>query len=308
MSLKHSLNQPFPYDTRIRTKLFIALVFGLFVFGFLNIFKPFDLDQFTPKRMLWIGTIYGFITTGCIFLSTVCAPLIFPAFFEEKTWTTGKQILFIGGIILIVGLANFFVAPTLVDTTLNFKRAIWFQGITLAVGLLPVSVFVLVRQNQLLKRFSGEAAIIEKERKQKQVIENGILMDPSTHSRKIVLTSDYQEEQLEIYIDDLHLITAAGNYIKVYHLNNERLIYSILRCTLKKAEETTLPYSNFFKCHRTYIINLDKVRGVEGNAQGYKLRIEGFEEFIPVSRGLSAEFSDKLLAFRKRTQVDRSSA
>ena len=67
---------------------------------------------------------------------------------------------------------------------------------------------------------------------------------------------------------------------------------------MKKAEETTLPFSGLFRCHRAFIINLDKVTHVEGNAQGYKLRIQDYEELIPVSRNLSAEFSDRLLAYR----------
>jgi hypothetical protein len=37
---------------------------------------------------------------------------------------------------------------------------------------------------------------------------------------------------------------------------------------------------------------------VEGNAQGYKIKIDGHDELIPVSRNLNNEFSDKLLAFR----------
>jgi len=110
---------------------------------------------------------------------------------------------------------------------------------------------------------------------------------------------DYQNEKVEVYVDDLHLVTSASNYIKVFHLQKEQLVYSIIRSTLKKAEETLLEHPNFFKCHRAYIINLDKVVHVEGNAQGYKVRVAGHEELVPVSRNLNGEFSDKLLAFRK---------
>jgi hypothetical protein len=37
---------------------------------------------------------------------------------------------------------------------------------------------------------------------------------------------------------------------------------------------------------------------VEGNAQGYKITLEGIEEPVPISRNFSAEFSDRLLAMR----------
>ena len=74
--------------------------------------------------------------------------------------------------------------------------------------------------------------------------------------------------------------------------------YLILRSTLKKAEETLRPFPCFFKSHRAYIINLDKVIHVQGNAQGYKIRLQELEELVPVSRNMNTEFSDKLLAWR----------
>ena len=67
---------------------------------------------------------------------------------------------------------------------------------------------------------------------------------------------------------------------------------------MKKAEEALEIWRCFFRCHRAYIINLDKVEHVEGNAQGYKVRLINTEESIPVSRNLNNEFSDKLLAIR----------
>ncbi len=77
------------------------------------------------------------------------------------------------------------------------------------------------------------------------------------------------------------------------------VVYSLVRSTLKRAEEILITHPNFFKCHRAFIVNLDKVVHVEGNAQGYKIKLDGYDELIPVSRNLNGEFSDKLLAFRK---------
>ena len=116
--------------------------------------------------------------------------------------------------------------------------------------------------------------------------------------KKIILSGDYQNEKIELFPEDLFLISSASNYIKVFHLRKNVLVHSIIRSTLKKAEETLSEYPNFFKCHRAFIVNLDKVVHVEGNAQGYKIKIDGHDELIPVSRNLNSEFSDKLLAFK----------
>ena len=284
-------------------KLGMAAFFGIFIFIFLLIFKPFELDAYPMQQMTLIALGYGLITFSCVFLSTMIMPVCLPTSFKESRWTAGKQIIFTAGVISFVGLVNYLFSPLMVDSTLDLRNFIWFQGITLAIGLLPVSIFVLLRQNRLLRKFSDQAQVIEKKRKERQ--DNGekksLLIDTAS-SNKILLLGDYQNEKIEVYVDDLHIVTSASNYIKVFHLQKENLVYSIIRSTLKKAEETLLEHPNFFKCHRAYIINLDKVTHVEGNAQGYKLKIAGHDELVPVSRNLNAEFSDKLLAFRNKPE------
>jgi len=198
-------------------------------------------------------------------------------------------------------LSIYLVSPFFFHAEFNLYRAVWFQGITVVMGIIPVFIFVLLRQNRLLKKFKVEAEQLEKKLQEKQEVqieENQSLAVQNVQT-KIILTGDYQNETIEVYADDLYLITSASNYIKVYHLQKEKLIYSIIRSTLTKAEETVIVHPNFLKCQRAFIINLDKVVHVEGNAQGYKVKIEGYDELVPVSRNLNQEFSDKLLAFRK---------
>jgi hypothetical protein len=50
----------------------------------------------------------------------------------------------------------------------------------------------------------------------------------------------------------------------------------------------------FYRCHRTCLVNLYRVYKVSGNAQGYKLHVEGVEELSPVSRSLNEVIREKL--------------
>ncbi len=325
MKLMSTLRQPFPYNQNVRTKLTMALFFGLFVCVFLLLFKPFELDQFGVNKLVLVSSVYGLVTFACVLVTSALIPKLFAGTFHEDNWTTGKQILFTSAIVFFVGFVNYLVSPYLVDTDFNFKNLVWFQGITLAIGIIPVSIFFLVRQNQLLKTFRTEAELIESQ----LLHRNNFIRDEALEigkkltekkawpeqeveaakealptEGKIILFGEYQNERVEVYIDDLHLVGSASNYIKLFYTNKEKLIYSIIRQTLKKAEETILKYPNFFKCHRAFIINLDKVIHVEGNAQGYKVRIEGYDELIPVSRNLNKEFSDKLLSHRSIPNYD----
>ena len=301
MSLSKLLTQPFPYDGGIKNHLGIAAFFGLFIFVFLMIFAPFNLDQYPARKLFGIASSYGLITTSCIFISSSVFPILVPEFFREGSWTTGRQIILTAAIVFIVGLANYLVSPLFVKTKWNLRSALWFQGITVAVALLPVTIYILSKQNRLLRKFSQQAERID-EKLQRNLEAQGspVREIEAKTSQKLILYGDYQNEKIEVFPEDLSLISSASNYIKVFHLQKNTVVHSIIRSTLKKAEEALSPYPTFFKCHRAFIVNLDKVVHVEGNAQGYKIKIAGYDELIPVSRNLNNEFSDKLLAFRKQ--------
>jgi DNA-binding LytR/AlgR family response regulator len=295
--------QSFPYNASWKYQLKTALGFGAFILIFLWVFEPFGLNTFPGNKLILACITYGVITFSCIFSTLIILPLFFPSFFREDNWTTGKQILHITGVIILVGLVNYLVSPFVVGTGYSLRNLLWFQGITLAVALLPVTFFTLLKQNSLLKKFQQQAADLEIKLQEKLHPGRKPELPASLPGKKnefpvIELTGDYHGEKIVLPPGELYFIVAANNYVKVYFIKNEKISYSILRMTMKKVEEALAAWPGFFRCHRAYIVNLDKVQHVEGNAQGYKIRLAGVEEPIPVSRNLNSEFSDKLLALR----------
>src|SRR5215212_4441716 len=117
MSLGQLFKQPFPYDPCTSSKLPVAAFFGAFIFGFLLIFKPFELDQLPGQRLWLTAFVYGLITFTCVFLSTFLLPKLMPGTFNENAWTTGRQIIFTAGVIFLVGLVNYFASPLFVNTS-----------------------------------------------------------------------------------------------------------------------------------------------------------------------------------------------
>jgi len=65
------------------------------------------------------------------------------------------------------------------------------------------------------------------------------------------------------------------------------------RMTLKEFEEQfKFFYPYVFKVHRSYLVNLQTIESISGNAQGYVLRLKNFSEAtIPVSRSKIQEFN-----------------
>ncbi|WP_366512832.1 LytTR family transcriptional regulator DNA-binding domain-containing protein [Kordia sp.] len=50
-------------------------------------------------------------------------------------------------------------------------------------------------------------------------------------------------------------------------------------------------FSNIYKTHRSYLVNLDKIISCSGNAQGYQLSLENYTNTVPVSRSKLKAFN-----------------
>jgi low affinity Fe/Cu permease len=296
--------QPFPHNTSRQSVLKTALSFGAFITLFLLVFRPFELDKVNTPLLIKSSIIFGLITFGCIFITNYTLHFFFPELFSEEKWTTGKQIVDMGAIVMLVGLVNYLVSPLLFDVSLTWGNLFYYQGIAISVGLLPIIIYTLYIQNRRLQQFKQEAAALQKKLEEKKENEQHANQNPAAAANEVVtFESDNTAEKKTIDTANLFYIEAASNYIKIFFEQKGKLTYFIVRMTMKKAAETVYPHAVFFRCHRAYIVNLDKIEEVEGNAQGYKLKMPGTEELIPVSRNLNNEFSDRLLAFRKQPGI-----
>jgi DNA-binding LytR/AlgR family response regulator len=67
----------------------------------------------------------------------------------------------------------------------------------------------------------------------------------------------------------------------------------LIRNTISAIEEQLKTHHPLiFRCHRGYMVNIRKILSVSGNAQGFKLFLEGVTETIPVSRSYVPEFRE----------------
>ncbi|MBF4694473.1 LytR/AlgR family response regulator transcription factor [Fusibacter ferrireducens] len=84
-----------------------------------------------------------------------------------------------------------------------------------------------------------------------------------------------------IFFEDrtTHFITVKGKYT----------------CKKTLSEIEDILYSNFFRCHRAYIINLDYVDTIEPWFNNtYMVKLRGFDLQIPVSRSNVNQFKEKM--------------
>jgi DNA-binding LytR/AlgR family response regulator len=116
----------------------------------------------------------------------------------------------------------------------------------------------------------------------------------SGSDQKVVLYAENGKEKYEFQISSLLYISSEGNYVEVFS-QNEVVEIKLIRNSLKKTEEQLRDYPFILRCHRAYIVNINKITKTTGNAQGFKLTLENIvDKRIPVARSYTKQFK-KLL-------------
>jgi DNA-binding LytR/AlgR family response regulator len=67
-------------------------------------------------------------------------------------------------------------------------------------------------------------------------------------------------------------------------MEGQKLKKALIRNTLKNIELQIKQYSNFIRCHRTFVVNLHYVVKLNHDYNSHWVTIKGYDEKVPVSR------------------------
>ncbi|MGA0556925.1 LytR/AlgR family response regulator transcription factor [Larkinella sp. VNQ87] len=279
--------QPYPCEESVRSRWVKAFWIGVFVGLFLLIFQPFDLSSWdTPNKtvkILGFGLI-SFLVTAFINLTT---PRIFAKYFTNERWTVGREILWISAHITLIGVVNYLYLDWLIGNPRYSPNLPAIIIVTFVIGLFPSAASVALNYIIQLKKYSQTASQLpisghpEKPR------------ETAPAQPLLTLTAENEKDSLSLRPADLLYIESSDNYSTVVHLNENQPVKTLLRSSLSRLENqfgATAP--TIVRCHRSYIVNLEKVEKVTGNAQGYKLHLHGGLFQVPVAR----KYNDTLVA------------
>ena len=100
--------------------------------------------------------------------------------------------------------------------------------------------------------------------------------------------------KLSLNPENLYYIESDDNYIKVWYTDSKgELKQYMLRCRLKTVEES-FRGSSLVRCHRKYIVNLDKVSMLRKESEGYVLDL-GNENIPPLP--VTKTYTDSILSY-----------
>ena len=111
--------------------------------------------------------------------------------------------------------------------------------------------------------------------------------------RLLTITPDAGADALSLREEDFLFAESDGNYTTIHYLDGNFPGRQLLRLSLKNLE-TQVGAGTIMRCHRSYMVNTQRVSKMKGNAQGYKLFVENGTDFVPVSRNYVSKVKDRV--------------
>ncbi len=275
------LKQPYPFYYRGKLFVFFVITVFLLSMGFNYFFKPFNV--YVPEHKMdyfWISLIHSLTP---VFVTFPFVPFFKNAKTNEK-WTVGKELLLIGIFLLLIGIFQFLIRDIIYDNPNNWSWMYFFEEIrnTFLVGILMMSLLTSLNFNRLNRQNIKKAGAL-------LVGKKVISSIPSSTYIKTQSKGDNFSLDTTSFI----YAKAEGNYVELYMSNNPNANKLLKRITIKDLASQLSSASHIIKTHRSYLVNLQYVEKVTGNAQGYRLQLKASKELIPVSRNMISLFEEQ---------------
>jgi LytTr DNA-binding domain len=265
-------NNPYPFSDDLKHNTKIIFFTSLGVFAFLFLFQPFDINSLPIKDKYYLLTGLSGITFLALSLNLLLIPSLFPNKFTSEGWNIKKEILWNLWILFTILIGYFFFTNALGAMKFGFNMVIKL----LLTAVIPISVLIIVNHNKMLRSHLKLADELSKKLRENKLIQEKI----------IYFNSDYQKDSLAINVSLLLFIRSANNYIEVFWKEANAIKNQMVRCSMVYAEEILKEHKFIFKCHRSFIVNINYIDKIEGNSEGYRLFFENVNFPIPVSKNL----------------------
>ncbi|WP_104384813.1 LytTR family DNA-binding domain-containing protein [Sphingobacterium sp. HMA12] len=292
--------QVIPGIFSLRTSLRYAFLLGGSCYLFLIIFQPFGTYNFEDagKYILLMG--YGGIFTLSYLFTTVLLS-------SGKEWTLKKEFLRMLLVYVAATILNFLYNSCIVSRVpMQWINLLYMGLYTLSlyvpIGLIYFLALIKTDRGRLTTPVSVPVTL-------SPVLPIRVslpaqrISHPTAHTPTAPLVASLADQYAVVSDNSTMVCLANGsqllyfgqqdfifaksmdNYCEVYFYENKIAKKEIIRITLGKLAEQ-LTDANIHRCHRSYLVNFDKILAKEGNAKGFVLRFADRDEYALVSRSM----------------------
>ncbi|MFK7833770.1 MAG: LytR/AlgR family response regulator transcription factor [Winogradskyella sp.] len=279
-NIKQYLKAPYPYYYDNKTRLLVSLgLISVLSFGFSYFFEPFEVNASEHKiPSFYILLIHAFLPLPIAFFYFSMVNL---RKHHISKWTIGKEFLVLSMLLLSLGICSFLIRDVVYTNPNNWSLRYFYEEIrnTFLVGILLITVILPLNLERLTYKHQSLL---------KQIT---ISQDKKEYLEKVLIKNSTSHDSFELMITNFLYAKVESNYTEVYTYSDKNVSKMLIRITLKDFEKQLESYSQILRTHRSYIVNLDMVTSIAGNAQGYELSLKHSTDIIPVSRSLVKHFN-----------------
>lgn len=265
--------QRYKFENLIKSSIVVFLIILLF----LLMFKPFGV--YDPELKMH----YFFIC----FLHALAPAIILFVYFgvlnyfrktkNQTKWTLLEEFIQIGALLVLIGTASFLMRDLLYNNPNNWSWNYFFEEIRNCFVAGIFFYFFLRLSTFYFESKKGSPFVL-------QFTPLTVKPEKTVLKSNIFITTQVKQDDFLLDMDQLLFAKADGNYIELTKSNGHQMTTEVKRISLTQFETQITDYSHLFRCHRTYLVNMYKIKQVAGNSQGYVLSFKETDIKIPVSR------------------------
>lgn len=282
-----NLNQPYQFNNNFkhnaRTILLVSAGFILIVLYI----QPLGINFLKSEHDGYFVLGAGLLTAAVLFLNTLFFPGLFPRMFNPAKWTIKKELIWnfwMFANLFVVFTFMAWLAKATAYTDLPFFR-------TGALSLLPLILFNLISYNFSLKMKVG--SMIDSGKTWLKEEMNAFQNDSEHES--VHLVAENKKQAFAEEVERVLLIHSSGNYVEIYWIDRKLAVRKrLFRQSFTNVEKALETSDVMLKCHRCWMVNINKVKRLKRTASGYHLELDRLDFPIPVSRNWVPSFKEKL--------------
>ena len=160
-----------------------------------------------------------------------------------------------------------------VPARILFARALMASSVAMGVPYILIGQYFAIEDKNNTMRVMNYSSVV-----------TDMPLTPQDEKR-ITLFDNAGAIKLSLTQDKLYYIESDDNYVKVWYTDGSGALKQyMLRCRLKTIEESFLD-SDLVRCHRKFLVNINKVEVLSSEKEGYFLTLDSAQvDPIPVSK------------------------
>lgn len=265
-----------PYLAKGTTNVYLLMFVTFFSLFFVNVYTPFkDAGWFNDNEYQTTSFYSTCVIIGGV-LVMIISRIIMHFVNKKKLLSILAYVLWLFAELFVIALLYLFISKIILHdprpAQIIFQRTLIFIPTILVIPYLISYLFIALKTKEITIRE------LRKKAHQAGPVPDGIGDDT------VNLTDEKGKLRLSIKRSSILFLESNDNYVNVNYMDNGKLERTMLRNNLKTLEGE-LTAIGFARCHRSYMVNLQKIKMISRDKEGLSISFDDASDArVPLSK------------------------